>query len=122
MVSLTGKVAIVTGGSSDSRSAICKRMAEESARVVVRYGSHVDLVNEVIAIGCVENAQHHHRYLQLLAVTSSGSRSDLSDYANTGIGIAGLRYNSSRDTYSKGEQPFASTQRINNYINNRRER
>lgn len=42
---LAGKVAIVTGGSGGIGSAICKRLAEEGAKVAVHYGGHVDSAN-----------------------------------------------------------------------------
>ncbi|RCJ34092.1 hypothetical protein A6770_17325 [Nostoc minutum NIES-26] len=48
MGSLTDKVAIVTGGSGGIGSAICKRLAQEGAKVVVHYGGHADSANEIV--------------------------------------------------------------------------
>lgn len=48
MKSLEGKVAIVTGGSGGIGSAICERLAEEGAKVVVHYSGHEDAANQVV--------------------------------------------------------------------------
>jgi len=49
MAKLANKVAIVTGGSGGIGSAICERLAEEGAKVVVHYGGHADSANEVVS-------------------------------------------------------------------------
>lgn len=49
MATLVGKVAIITGGSGGIGSAICERLAQEGAKVVVHYGGHVDSANEVVS-------------------------------------------------------------------------
>ncbi|GAA6614936.1 SDR family oxidoreductase [Scytonema sp. NUACC26] len=49
MKELANKVAIVTGGSGGIGSAICERLAEEGAKVVVHYGGHADSANEVVS-------------------------------------------------------------------------
>ena len=49
MKPLEGKVAIVTGGSGGIGSAICERLAEDGAKVVVHYGGKEDAANKVVA-------------------------------------------------------------------------
>lgn len=48
MKSLEGKVAIVTGGSGGIGSAICERLAQDGAKVVVHYGGDADSANEIV--------------------------------------------------------------------------
>jgi NAD(P)-dependent dehydrogenase (short-subunit alcohol dehydrogenase family) len=45
---LINKVAIVTGGSGGIGSAICERLAEAGAKVIVHYGGHGDAADEVV--------------------------------------------------------------------------
>jgi 3-oxoacyl-[acyl-carrier protein] reductase len=49
MKPLEGKVALVTGGSGGIGSAICERLAQDGAKVVVHYGGHQDAADEVVA-------------------------------------------------------------------------
>lgn len=49
MAPLTGKVAIVTGGSRGIGSAIAQRLAQDSAFVVINYGRSVDKAKEVVS-------------------------------------------------------------------------
>lgn len=49
MKPLEGKVAIVTGGSGGIGSAICERLAEDGAKVVVHYAGKEDAANKVVA-------------------------------------------------------------------------
>lgn len=49
MGALNGKTAIVTGGSGGIGSAICERLAQEGAKVVVHYSGHADAADEVVA-------------------------------------------------------------------------
>lgn len=48
MANLTGKIAIVTGGSGGIGSAICIRLAQDGAKVVVHYGGSKDKANKVV--------------------------------------------------------------------------
>ncbi|MDZ8107085.1 MAG: SDR family oxidoreductase [Nostoc sp. DedQUE12a] len=48
MKDLEEKVAIVTGGSGGIGSAICERLAEQGAKVVVHYGGHADSAEQVV--------------------------------------------------------------------------
>jgi 3-oxoacyl-[acyl-carrier protein] reductase len=48
MKSLEGKIAIVTGGSGGIGSAICERLAQDGAKVVVHYGGHEDAADHVV--------------------------------------------------------------------------
>lgn len=48
MGDLTNKVAIVTGGSGGIGSAICDRLAQEGAKVVVHYSGHADAAQKVV--------------------------------------------------------------------------
>lgn len=49
MSNLSGKIAIVTGGSGGIGSAICKRLAADGAKIVVHYGGSKDKANQVVA-------------------------------------------------------------------------
>ena len=46
---LTGKIAIVTGGSGGIGSAVCLKLAERGAKVVVHYGGSKDAAEEVVS-------------------------------------------------------------------------
>ena len=48
MKPLLGKIAIVTGGSGGIGSAICERLAQDGAKVVVHYGGHEDAAHQVV--------------------------------------------------------------------------
>ncbi|MBD2774281.1 glucose 1-dehydrogenase [Iningainema tapete] len=48
MKPLEGKVAIVTGGSGGIGSAVCERLAQDGAKVVVHYGGHEDAADHVV--------------------------------------------------------------------------
>jgi 3-oxoacyl-[acyl-carrier protein] reductase len=48
MKPLEGKIAIVTGGSGGIGSAICERLAQDGAKVVVHYGGHQDAADDVV--------------------------------------------------------------------------
>jgi 3-oxoacyl-[acyl-carrier protein] reductase len=78
MKELANKVAIVTGGSGGIGSAICERLAEEGAKVVVHYSGHADSANEVVskiknngshAIAIQANLSHSHEVTQLFETT-----------------------------------------------------
>lgn len=49
MTNLNRKVAIVTGGSGGIGSAICIRLAQDGAKVVVHYGGSEDKANKVVS-------------------------------------------------------------------------
>jgi 3-oxoacyl-[acyl-carrier protein] reductase len=49
LTELTGKVALVTGGSGGIGAAICRRLADEGVAVGVGYGSGVDAAERVVA-------------------------------------------------------------------------
>ena len=97
MANLTGKVAIVTGGSGGIGSAICERLAEEGAKVVVHYGGHADSANETVeaikakggeAIALQANLSHTEEVKQLFdaAQQQFGSLDILVNNAGTGVG------------------------------------
>ena len=46
---LAGKIAIVTGGSGGIGSAVCHKLAEQGAKVVVHYGGSKDAAEEVVS-------------------------------------------------------------------------
>jgi 3-oxoacyl-[acyl-carrier protein] reductase len=48
MGDLTNKVAIVTGDSGGIGSAICDRLAQEGAKLVVHYSGHADAAQKVV--------------------------------------------------------------------------
>ena len=49
MQPLAGKIAIVTGGSGGIGAAICDRLAQDGAKVVVHYGGHADEAQKIVA-------------------------------------------------------------------------
>lgn len=49
MTELTGKVALVTGGSGGIGAAICRRLADEGVAVAAGYGSSKDAAQRVAA-------------------------------------------------------------------------
>lgn len=97
MGSLTGKVAIVTGGSGGIGSAICERLAEDGAKVVVHYGGHADSANEVVsnikasggeAIAVQANLSHTEDVIKLFDESQQqfGAIDIVVNNAGTGIG------------------------------------
>ena len=46
---LTGKIAIITGGSGGIGSAVCYKLAQQGAKVVVHYGGSKDAAEEVVS-------------------------------------------------------------------------
>lgn len=94
---LEGKVAIVTGGSGGIGSAICERLAEEGAKIVVHYGGHADAANETVnaikakggeAIAIQANLSHTDEVTKLFdeAQQQFGSLDILINNAGTGVG------------------------------------
>ncbi|MGV0024431.1 SDR family NAD(P)-dependent oxidoreductase [Phormidesmis priestleyi] len=94
---LEGKVAIVTGGSGGIGSAICERLAEEGAKIVVHYGGHADSANETVnaiktkggeAIALQANLSHPDEVTKLFdeAQQQFGSLDILVNKAGTGVG------------------------------------
>lgn len=49
MNTITGKIAIITGGSGGIGSAVCLKLAELGAKVVVHYGGSKDAAEEVVS-------------------------------------------------------------------------
>lgn len=56
IMSLAGKVALVTGGSKGIGRATCLKLAREGAKVVVNYSSGSDAADEVVSAIGSENA------------------------------------------------------------------
>lgn len=94
---LAGKVAIVTGGSGGIGSAICERLAEEGAKVVVHYGGHADAANEIVdaiqtkggeVIAIQANLSHTDEVTKLFdeAQQQFGAPDILINDAGTGVG------------------------------------
>ena len=92
-------MAIVTGGSGGIGSAICERLAEEGAKVVVHYGGHADAANEVVeaiktkggeAIAIQANLSHTDEVAKLFdeAQQQFGAPDILINNAGTGVGGA----------------------------------
>lgn len=97
MGSLTNKVAIVTGGSGGIGSAICERLAEEGAKVVVHYGGHEAAADEVVskikekgseAIAVQGNLSHNEDVIKLFdqAQQQFGAIDIVVNNAGTGVG------------------------------------
>ncbi|MEC4812372.1 MAG: glucose 1-dehydrogenase [Scytonema sp. PMC 1069.18] len=97
MKSLEGKVAIVTGGSGGIGSAICERLAQDGAKVVVHYGGHEDAADHVVtrikdkggeAIAVQANLSQVEEIVKLFEETqqSFGSPDIVVNNAGTGVG------------------------------------
>lgn len=97
MAELANKVAIVTGGSGGIGSAICERLAQEGAKVVVHYGGHADSANEVVgkiknsggdAIALQANLSHTEEVIKLFDKSEQqfGTIDIIVNNAGTGIG------------------------------------
>lgn len=97
MATLTNKVAIVTGGSGGIGSAICERLAEEGAKVVVHYGGHADSAHEVVskikqsggnAVAIQANLSHSEEVIKLFGQSQQqfGTLDIVVNNAGTGVG------------------------------------
>ncbi|MBI4784079.1 MAG: SDR family oxidoreductase [Oscillatoriophycideae cyanobacterium NC_groundwater_1537_Pr4_S-0.65um_50_18] len=97
MAELVNKVAIVTGGSGGIGSAICERLAEEGAKVVVHYGGHADSANDVVskikdsggeAIAIQANLSHSEEVIKLFDQSQQqfGTIDIVVNNAGTGVG------------------------------------
>ena len=99
MATLANKVAIITGGSGGIGSAICERLAQEGAKVVVHYGGHADSANEVVgkikdkgsdAIAIQANLSHSEEVIKLFDQSQQQFGEIDIVVNNAGTGVGGL--------------------------------
>lgn len=110
MKPLEGKIAIVTGGSGGIGSAICERLAQDGAKVVVHYGGHADAADHVVtsikdkggeAIAVQANLSKVEDVSKLFDETQASFGSPDIVVNNAGTGVGGLIGETDEEAFDK---------------------